>query len=332
LWRFIFQDSKISNQLRSVEIDAVLFVEVIAMVHSHNHNHSPKTYNRAFLIGTSLNVGFVLVEAWFGSIAHSLALLADAGHNFSDVLGLLLAWVASYLVQRPPDRKYTYGLRRSSILAALLNAILLLLTMGGIAWEAIRRLSDPSPIAGDTMIWVAGVGVAINTLTALLFMSGRERDLNIRGAFLHMAADALVSVGVVLAGIAILQTGWLWLDPIISLIVVVVIVFGTWNLFKDALELILDGVPKHIAPIAVRTFLEELPGVTRVHDLHIWAISTTETALTAHLVMPQGCVSDRFFTNTSEALYTHFKIDHSTLQIETGHPKYLCHLEPEGHV
>jgi cobalt-zinc-cadmium efflux system protein len=298
----------------------------------HDHSHSPKKYNRAFLIGTILNVGFVLVEAWFGSIAHSLALLADAGHNFSDVLGLLLAWVASYLVQRPPDRKYTYGLRRSSILAALLNAILLLLTMGGIAWEAIRRLSDPSPIAGSTMIWVAGVGVVINTLTALLFMSGREHDLNIRGAFLHMAADALVSVGVVLGGIAILQTGWLWLDPVISLIVVVVIVFGTWNLFKDALGLILDGVPKHIEPIAVRTFLEELPGVTRVHDLHIWAISTTETALTAHLVMPQGCVSDQFLTDTSVSLHTYFGIDHSTLQIETGHLEYPCHLESESHV
>jgi cobalt-zinc-cadmium efflux system protein len=182
------------------------------------------------------------------------------------------------------------------------------------------------------VILVAGVGVMVNILTALLFMSGRERDLNIRGAFLHMAADALVSVGVVLGEIAILQTGWLWLDPVISLIVVVVIVFGTWNLFKDALELILDGVPKQIEPNAVRTFLEELPGVTRVHDLHIWAISTTETALTAHLVMPKGCISDQFFTNTSEALHTHFKIDHSTFQIETGHPEYPCHLESESHV
>ncbi len=300
------------------------------MVHSHQHSHAPKTYNRAFLIGTSLNIGFVLVEAWFGAISHSLALIADAGHNLSDVLGLLLAWAASYLVQRPPDRKYTYGLRRSSILAALLNAILLLLVMGGIAWEAIRRLSDPSPVAGSTVIWVAGIGVVINTITALLFMSGRERDLNIRGAFLHMAADALVSVRVVFAGSAILLTGWLWLDPVISLIVVVVIVFGTWNLFREALELILDGVPKQIEPIAVRTFLDELPGVLRVHDLHIWAMSTTETALTAHLVMPGACVSDRFLTDTSQSLYTHFGIDHSTLQIETGHPDYPCHLESES--
>lgn len=301
-------------------------------MHHHEHDHSPKTYNRAFLIGTSLNIGFVLVEAWFGAIAHSLALLADAGHNFSDVLGLLLAWAASYLVQRPPNQKYTYGLRRSSILAALLNAVLLLLTMGGITWEAIRRLQDPTPIAGGTVIWVAGIGVVINTVTALLFMSGRERDLNIQGAFMHMAADALVSVGVVLAGITILLTGWLWFDPIISLAIVAVIVFGTWNLFKDALQLILDGVPKQIEPLAVRTFLQELQGVVQVHDLHIWAMSTTETALTAHLVIPEGHEGDRFLTDTCEALHNHFGIDHSTLQIESGDPDYPCHLEPESHV
>jgi len=299
---------------------------------AHNHPHAPTTYNSAFLIGTSLNISFVLVEAWFGVITNSLALLADAGHNLSDVLGLLLAWGASYLVQRPPNRKYTYGLRRSSILAALLNAILLLLTMGGITWEAIRRLQDPSPVAGDTVIWVAGIGVVINTITALLFMSGREGDMNIRGAFLHMAADALVSVGVVLAGIAILLTGWLWFDPIISLMIVVVIVVGTWNLFRDALELILDGVPKQIESMAVRTFLQELQGVTKVHDLHIWAISTTETALTAHLVIPEGYTGDRFLTNTCEALHDHFGIDHSTLQIETGDRGYPCPLEPESHV
>jgi cobalt-zinc-cadmium efflux system protein len=302
------------------------------MVHHHGHSHSPKTYNRAFLIGTSLNVGFVIVEAWFGAIAHSLALLADAGHNLSDVLGLLLAWAANYLMQRPPNHKYTYGLRRSSILAALVNAMLLLLTMGGIAWEAIRRLQDPSPIAEDTVIWVAGIGVAINTLTALLFLSGRDKDLNIRGAFLHMASDAVVSMGVVLTGIAVLLTGWLWLDPVISLVIVGVIVFGTWNLFKDALQLILDGVPRQIEPLAVRTFLQELPGVTQVHDLHIWAMSTSETALTAHLVIPEGYGGDRFLSDTCADLHGHFGIDHATLQIETGHPDYPCHLEPESHV
>ena len=302
------------------------------MAHHHEHSHAPKTYNRAFLIGTSLNIGFVLVEAWVGLITNSLALLADAGHNLSDVLGLLLAWGASYLVQRPPNHKYTYGLRRSSILAALINAILLLLTMGGITWEAIRRLQEPSAVAGGTVILVAGIGVVINTITALLFMSGRDKDMNIRGAFLHMAADALVSVGVVLAGMAILLTGWLWFDPLISLVIVAVIVVGTWNLFKDALELILDGVPKQIEPIAVRTFLQNLQGVTQVHDLHIWAMSTTETALTAHLVIPEGYTGDRFLTDTCEALHANFGIDHSTLQIESGDPDYPCHLEPESHV
>lgn len=301
------------------------------MIH-HEHSHAPKTYNRAFLIGTGLNISFVLVEAWFGLLTNSLALLADAGHNLSDVLGLLLAWGASYLVQRPPNRKYTYGFRRSSILAALINAILLLLTMGGITWEAIRRLQEPTAIAGGTVILVAGIGVVINTITALLFLSGRDKDMNIRGAFLHMAADALVSVGVVLAGIAILLTGWFWFDPVISLVIVVVIVIGTWNLFKDALELILDGVPKQIELIAVRTFLQELQGVTQVHDLHIWAMSTTETALTAHLVIPKEYTGDRFLTDTCEALHTNFGIDHSTLQIESGDPDYPCHLEPESHV
>lgn len=302
------------------------------MVHSHSHHHAPQTYTRAFQIGIGLNVGFVLIEAGFGWVTQSLALLADAGHNLSDVLGLGLAWGASYLVQRPPNPTYTYGLRRSSILAALLNAILLLLAMGGIAWEALRRLQDPTPVPGLTLIWVAGVGVVINTLTALLFFSGGKGDLNIRGAFLHMAADALVSVGVVLAGVAILLTGWLWFDPAISLIIVVVIVAGTWNLLREALGLILDRVPKHIEPLAVRTFLQELPGVAQVHDLHIWAMSTTETALTAHLVMPTGYPGDDFLTHTCEELHHHFDIDHSTLQIELGNGQHSCRLEPDARV
>jgi cobalt-zinc-cadmium efflux system protein len=204
--------------------------------------------------------------------------------------------------------------------------------MGGITWEALHRLQEPTPIAGGTVILVAGIGVVINTITALLFLSGRDKDMNIRGAFLHMTADALVSVGVVLAGLTILFTGWLWLDPVISLAIVIIIVVGTWNLFKESLELILDGVPKQIESIAVRTFLQELEGVTQVHDLHIWAISTTETALTVHLVMPQGHGGDRFLTDTCEALHTNFGIDHSTLQVESGDPEYPCHLEPEGHV
>jgi cobalt-zinc-cadmium efflux system protein len=297
--------------------------------HSHSHSHAPKTYTRAFQIGIGLNIGFVLIEVAFGLTTQSLALLADAGHNLSDVLGLLLAWGASYLAQLPPNQTYTYGWRRSSILAALLNGILLLLAMGGITWEALRRLQEPTPVPGMTLIWVAGVGVVINTLTALLFFSGGKKDINIRGAFLHMAADALVSVGVVFAGIAILLTGWLWFDPAISLVIVIVIVVGTWNLLRDALGLILDRVPKHIEPLAVRTFLQELPGVAQVHDLHIWGMSTTETALTAHLVMPEGCPGDSFLAHISEELHHHFDIDHPTLQVETGDQQYPCPLEPD---
>jgi cobalt-zinc-cadmium efflux system protein len=304
----------------------------IAVVHHHDHHHGPKTHTRAFQIGIGLNIGFVLIEAAIGWTAQSLALLADAGHNLSDVLGLLLAWGASYLAQRPPSRTYTYGLRRSTILAALFNSMLLLLAVGGIAWEALRRLQNPTPVPGMTLIWVAGVGVVINTLTALLFFAGGKQDLNIRGAFLHMAADALVSVGVVLAGITILFTGWLWLDPAISLVIVVVIVVGTWNLLRDALGLILDRVPKHIEPLAVRTFLRELPEVAQVHDLHIWAMSTTETALTAHLVMPKGCPGDGFLAQVCEELHHHFAIDHATLQVETGDAQYPCRLEPDHQV
>jgi cobalt-zinc-cadmium efflux system protein len=304
------------------------------VVHHHGHTHhpAPKTYTRAFQIGIALNVGFVVIEAAFGWITQSLALLADAGHNLSDVLGLLLAWGASYLAQRPPSPTYTYGLRRSTILAALFNAMLLLLAVGGIAWEALRRLQDPTPVPGLTLIWVAGVGVVINTLTALLFVSGGKGDLNIRGAFLHMAADALVSVGVVLAGVAIVLTGWLWFDPAISLVIVVVIVAGTWSLLRDALGLILDRVPKHIEPLAVRTFLTELPGVAQVHDLHIWAMSTTETALTAHLVMPAGCPGDDFLAHVSEELHHHFGVDHATVQVETGTGQVPCRLADDGQV
>lgn len=302
------------------------------MVHHHDHHQAQPSHNRAFLIGTSLNLGFVLVEAGFGWRTQSLALLADAGHNLSDVMGLLVAWGASYLTQRPPNQTYTYGLRRSSILAALLNSMMLLVAMGAITWEALRRLQNPSPVSGSTLIWVAGVGVIINTVTALLFLSGRDKDLNIRGAFLHMAADAMVSLGVVLAGIAIIVTGWLWLDPAISLVIVGVILVGTWSLLNDALGLILDRVPKHIEPLAVRTFLRELPGVAQVHDLHIWAMSTTETALTAHLVMPTGCPGDSFLAHACDELHHHFTIDHATLQVETGDAQYPCHLEPEHHV
>ncbi|BAU63469.1 cation diffusion facilitator family transporter [Stanieria sp. NIES-3757] len=308
--------------------------------HHHSHEHQVTNFNRAFALATSLNIGFVVVEALFGFFTSSLALLADAGHNLSDVLGLLLAWGASWLAQRPPSKRYTYGLRRSSILAALINSVVLLVAMGGITWEAIHRLTNPTPISGTTIIGVALIGVAINTATALLFISGREQDLNIKGAFLHMAADALVSVGVVLAGIAILTTGWLWFDPAISLIIVIVVVVGTWQLLKDALNLSLDAVPNHIEPAAVKTFLTQLPGVAQVHDLHIWAMSTTETALTVHLVMPEGhpgemfapCSRDRFLAYVCQELHDHFGIEHSTIQIEIKDSEGCCIYEPEHKV
>lgn len=295
----------------------------------HGHDHETSNYNRAFAIGIALNLGFVIIEAVYGILAHSVALLADAGHNLSDVLSLILAWGASWLTRRQPSRRYTYGLRRSSILVALLNAILLLLAMGGITWETLQRFSNPEPIAGGTVIAVAAVGIVINTITALMFISGRKLDLNLRGAFLHMAADAGVSLGVVLAGIAIVATGWLWFDPVVSLVIVAVVVVGTWQLLKDSVNLALDAVPEGIEPLAVQTYLAERPGVAQVHDLHIWAMSTTETALTVHLVMPSGHPGDDFLAETCRELHNHFGVEHATLQVETGDHNHPCILESD---
>lgn len=294
--------------------------------HHHGHDHGGGNYNRAFIVSVALNTGFVIIEAVYGILANSLALLADAGHNLSDVLGLLLAWGATILARRRPTARRTYGLRRSSILAALLNAAFLLVVSGGIGWEAIQRFREPASVAGGTVIVVAAIGIAINTVSALMFLSGRKSDLNIRGAFLHLVADAVVSVGVVLAGIAIIATGWLWFDPAVSLIVTVVIVAGTWQLFQESLNLITDAVPAGIEPLAVRTYLAELPGITGVHDLHIWAMSTTETALTVHLVMPTGFPGDAFLVQVTQELHARFGIEHATLQIETGDPSYPCPL------
>ncbi len=286
------------------------------MPHHHNHDHSPLDYNRAFAIGVALNVIYIVVEATYGFLAGSLALLADAGHNLSDVLGLLLAWGANYLVQRKPTERHTYGWRKSTILAALTNAIILLVAMGGIAWEAVRRFSDPSPVAGKTVIIVAAIGVVINTATALLFLSGRKTDLNIRGAFLHMAADAGVSAGVVLAGVVILTTGWPWIDPVVSLTITAIILVGTWGLLRDSFNLALDAVPAGIDPEAVKTYLSDLPGVTGVHDLHIWAMSTSETALTVHLVKPDARDDDTLIEQASRELHDRFGIEHITIQWE----------------
>ena len=286
------------------------------MSHPHNHTHSPSDYNRAFAIGVALNVIYIVVEATYGFLAGSLALLADAGHNLSDVLGLLLAWGANYLVQRKPTERHTYGWRKSTILAALTNAIILLVAMGAIAWEAVRRFSDPSPVAGKTVIIVAAIGVVINTATALLFLSGRKTDLNIRGAFLHMAADAGVSAGVVLAGVVILTTGWPWIDPVVSLTITAIILVGTWGLLRDSFNLALDAVPAGIDPEAVKTYLSDLPGVTGVHDLHIWAMSTSETALTVHLLKPDARDDDALIEQASRELHDRFGIEHITIQWE----------------
>jgi cobalt-zinc-cadmium efflux system protein len=283
---------------------------------AHYHDHGATDYSRAFAISVAFNVGFVIVEAAYGIMGGSLALLADAGHNLSDVLGLLLAWGANYLVRRKPTERRTYGWRKSTILAALINAVILLVALGGIAWEAIKRFSAPVPVAGKTIIFVALVGVVINTVTALLFLSGRKTDLNIRGAFLHMIADAGVSAGVVIAGVAILFTGILWIDPTISLVISVIILFGTWRLFRDAFNMAIDAVPRDIDAEVVKAYLSSLPGITGVHDMHIWAMSTTETALTAHLIKPDPKDDDALVEKASKELYDQFGIDHITLQWE----------------
>jgi cobalt-zinc-cadmium efflux system protein len=283
---------------------------------NNGHGHGPVNYNRAFALGVALNVVYIVVEATYGIVADSLALLADAGHNLSDVLGLLLAWGANYLAQRKPTERYTYGWRKSTILAALTNAIILLVAMGGIAWEAVQRISDPMPVAGKTIIIVAAIGVVINTATALLFLSGRKQDLNIRGAFMHMAADAGVSAGVVLAGLVIVSTGWLWIDPAVSLVITAIILAGTWGLLRDSFNLALDAVPAGIDPEAVKTYLSDLPGVKGVHDLHIWAMSTSETALTAHLLKPEASDDDTLIEQAGRELQQRFGIAHITIQWE----------------
>jgi len=294
--------------------------------HDHSQDHAPASYRKAFLVGLALNLGYVVVQVVFGIVAHSLALLADAGHNFGDVLGLLLAWGAIYLAKMRPTARHTYGLGRSSILAALANAILLLVAVGGITWEAIRRFNNPGEVSGKTVMIVAAVGIVINGVTALLFFRGHTHDLNIKGAFLHMAADAAVSAGVVLAGLLILFTGWNWIDPVTSLVINAVIVWGTWGLLRHSLAMALDVVPANVDPIAVRRYLEALDGVTAVHDLHIWPLSTTRIALTVHLEMPDRVGGDQFLREVCERLHIDFGIEHSTVQIEQN--AETCSLAP----
>lgn len=284
----------------------------------HRHAHAPPDDNFAFAAGTALNVAFVIIEVIYGIRANSLALLSDAGHNLGDVIGLLVAWGAIHLGKSAPTKRRTYGLRRSSILAALVNAILLLVAVGAIAWEAIVRFHDPEPVAAGTVIWVAAAGIAINAVSAMLFMAGRKRDLNVRGAFVHMAGDAAISAGVVVAAFVIQATGWQWLDPATSLVISLLIVWGAWGLLCEAVNLAMDAVPEGIDIHAVEAYLAALPGVRAVHDLHVWGMSTTETALTVHLVMPQAPAGDAFVQAICMELHEKFTIGHVTVQVECG--------------
>jgi cobalt-zinc-cadmium efflux system protein len=286
--------------------------------HGHGHSHAPDSFGRAFALGTLLNLAFVAVEAVYGFLANSMALLADAGHNLSDVLGLLLAWGATMLARRPPSRRFSYGLRGATILAALANAVILLIAVAFIVYHAVMRLIIPDLVQGRTVIIVAAIGIVINGLTAWMFARGRHGDINIRGAYLHMLADALVSAGVVVAGVLIATTGMLWIDAVASLVVAGLIFIATADMARESATMALAGVPRSIDPDAVEEELAALPGVERVHDLHIWPASTTDTVLTAHLVMPGGHPEDDFFASTRERLHLRFAIGHVTLQIERG--------------
>jgi cobalt-zinc-cadmium efflux system protein len=296
--------------------------------HGHRHSHAPARFDRAFAIGITLNTIIVVAELVFGYLAHSLSLISDGVHNFTDVIGLLLAWGGAWLAARQPTARYTYGFRRASILAALGNAALLLVVTGGILIEALHRFQNPEPIATGIVMAVAALGIVVNGATALMFMSGRKDDLNIKGAFLHMMGDAGVSVGVVLAAALTSLTGWYVVDPLISVAIALVVLWSSWGLARDSVNLALDAIPREISHEEVRAFLQALPGVSDVHDLHIWAMSTTETALTAHLVRPGAGLDDRMLHEACHQLDLRFKIRHATLQIEAGDSDLACRLAP----
>ncbi len=294
--------------------------------HQHHQHAAPTNFGRPFAIAIVLNSLFVLVEFTYGFIANSTALMADAGHNLSDVLGLFLAWGATHLASKQPNQQYTYGLRSSSILAALANGLLLLLACGAIAWEAVHRFNHPSPVATTTVMAVAAIGILVNAVSAWLFSKGHKDDLNVRGAYLHMMADAAVSLGVVVSAAIIMLTDWQWIDPLVSLVIVVVIVASTWRLVRESAQLALNAVPQHIDFEAVQTYLKTRPGVTDIHDLHIWGMSTTDTALTAHLVFPLGYPGDQLMDQIMHELKEKFLIQHSTLQVEQGTTDHSCGL------
>lgn len=297
--------------------------------HSHNHHHGPKNYNLAFAIGISLNIIFVLIEGLYGYFANSLALIADAGHNLSDVAGLVVAWVAFWLSTKKPTANFTFGMRKSSILSALFNAVFLLIAVGIILWEAIHRIVSPNTVEARTVMIVAGIGIVINTLTAFLFFRDKNDDINIRGAYLHMVADALISLGVVISALIISYTSWTWIDPLVSIIISLVIIYGTWGLLKDSIRLSMDAVPAGIDPVAVKKYLAELPNVREIHDLHIWAMSTTETALSVHITMNTNQADNSMLSDISTHLKHQFKIDHPTIQIELYEKNFECHLKSE---
>ncbi len=299
--------------------------------HGHHHHVDPNGNARAFALAIGLNTVFVAIEFIYGFIANSTALMADAGHNLSDVLGLVVAWGAATLARSAPNRRYTYGLRSSSILAALFNALILMMACGAILWEAVQRFHNPAPVAGVTVAVVAGIGVLVNGISAWLFMAGSKDDINIRGAYQHMAADAAISLGVVVSGLAIMASGWAWLDPLVSIVIVLFILVSTWSLLKESLRLVLAAVPDNVDAAKVSAFLLSRPGVTAIHDLHIWAMSTTETALTAHLVMPAGYPGDTAVDAISAQLKSDHAIHHATLQVEMGTTVHGCALHDATH-
>ena len=292
------------------------------------HHHGPRDFGTAFMIGIALNLGFVVIEVFYGLIAHSVALVADAGHNLGDVLGLAMAWIASILARRVPSATHTYGLRRGTILAALLNAMLLLIAVGAIAVEGVRRLIEPEAVASRTVMAVAAIGILINGATAWLFAAGRKGDINLRAAFLHMSYDALISLGVVASAGLIILTGWTRLDPLVSLAIAAIILAGTWTLLRDSLGMSMDAVPPGLKKDEVADFLRGWPGVSAIHDLHIWSMSTTETALTCHLLMPGGHPGDSDLASLAQQLLLRYRIGHVTVQIEID-ALAACALEPD---
>jgi len=299
--------------------------------HDHGHHHAEVSHGKAFAIAIALNAVFVAVEFFYGFLANSTALMADAGHNLSDVLGLALAWAAAILAARKPSARYTYGLRSTSMLAALFNGMLLMAACGAIAWGAVEQLFEPVPVQGLTVSVVAGVGILVNGFSAWLFMSGSKDDLNIRGAYLHLAADAAISLGVLVSGLIVMYSGWKWLDPVVSLLIVLFIAKSTWSLLRESMDMVLAAVPGNVDPDEVKQFLQARKGVTAIHDLHIWSMSTTDTALTCHLVMPGGYPGDQAIDAIAHELKEKFGISHTTLQTEQGTTEHNCCLEEHGH-